>query len=416
MKENFMNIVNKINNMDSFSLSMYYDYIKKYGKDTMLKVFKKIFFINNGKSLVLDKYLNVILCIEFDNIEMDKNTFQKLYDSYGEDKLNSFFSDMIEFNNNDQEFVNIYRNINSSIDFLNNMYDDENDIDSNKKAAYEEELANINMDDTIRLYLREIGQINLLTPEEEKELATRAKYGDEDAKNKLIEANLRLVVSVAKRHIGKGIPFLDLIQDGNTGLITAVNKFDVDRGNRITTYATWWIRQAITRSLADHGEIIRVPVHMSELINKITFVQRMLTIQLDKEPTEEEIAEKLNLPVEKVKEAISYKHEFVSLYSPVTEGENTLLLDMIQDPNTSVEKECDKRALPKVIDEVFETLTEREVTVLKMRFGMLDGSTHTLEEVGKLYGLTRERIRQIENKALRKLRHPTRARKLKMYY
>jgi RNA polymerase primary sigma factor len=288
----------------------------------------------------------------------------------------------------------------------------------------EEELENIEMavpdgvsiEDPVRMYLKEIGKVPLLTAEEEKELAMRMEEGDAEAKKKLAEANLRLVVSIAKRYVGRGMLFLDLIQEGNLGLIKAVEKFDYRKGYKFSTYATWWIRQAITRAIADQARTIRIPVHMVETINKLIRVQRQLLQELGREPYPEEIAEKMNLPVERVREIQKISQEPVSLETPIGEEEDSHLGDFIQDDNVPVPAEAAAFTLLKEqLVEVLGTLTEREQKVLRLRFGLDDGRARTLEEVGKEFEVTRERIRQIEAKALRKLRHPSRSRKLKDY-
>ena len=277
--------------------------------------------------------------------------------------------------------------------------------------------AEYNLDDPVRMYLKEIGQIKLLSAEEEVELAKQVSEGDQTAKNKLTEANLRLVVSIAKKYSGRGLHILDLIQEGNTGLIRAVDKFDWTKGNKFSTYATWWIRQAITRAIADQARTIRVPVHMVEVINKATRCNRQLVQELGREPTVEEIADKLGLPVEKIIEANRTAADTLSLDTPVGDEEDTSIGSFVEDERTPGPADATSNALlAEALKEILDTLTEREADVLRMRFGMYDGRTHTLEEVGQIFGVTRERIRQIENKAIRKLRHPSRAKKIKDFY
>ncbi len=277
--------------------------------------------------------------------------------------------------------------------------------------------AEYNLDDPVRMYLKEIGQVQLLTAEEEIELAQRVSEGDQTAKNKLTEANLRLVVSIAKKYCGRGLHILDLIQEGNTGLIRAVDKFDWTKGNKFSTYATWWIRQAITRAIADQARTIRVPVHMVEVINKATRCNRKLVQELGREPTVEENAKELNLPVEKIIEANRTAADTLSLDTPVGDEEDTSIGSFVEDERTPGPADATSNALlAEALKEILDTLTEREADVLRMRFGMYDGRTHTLEEVGQIFGVTRERIRQIENKAIRKLRHPSRAKKIKDFY
>ena len=277
--------------------------------------------------------------------------------------------------------------------------------------------AEYNLDDPVRMYLKEIGQIKLLSAEEEVDLAKRVSEGDQAAKNKLTEANLRLLVSIAKKYSGRGLHILDLIQEGNTGLIRAVDKFDWTKGNKFSTYATWWIRQAITRAIADQARTIRVPVHMVEVINKATRCNRKLVQELGREPTVEEIAAELGLPVEKIIEANRTAADTLSLDTPVGDEEDTSIGSFVEDERTPGPADATSNALlAEALKEILDTLTEREADVLRMRFGMYDGRTHTLEEVGQNFGVTRERIRQIENKAIRKLRHPSRAKKIKDFY
>ena len=272
----------------------------------------------------------------------------------------------------------------------------------------------VNIDDHVKMYLKEIGKVDLLSAEEEKELAEKMAKGDEAAKQKLAESNLRLVVSIAKRYVGRGMLFLDLIQEGNLGLIKAVDKFDYRKGYKFSTYATWWIRQAITRAIADQARTIRIPVHMVETINKLVRVQRQLVQELGREPTTEELAEALNMPEDKVREISKISQEPVSLETPIGEEEDSHLGDFIPDDDAQAPHDAASFVLLKEqLNEVLNTLTPREAMVLRLRFGLDDGSQRTLEEVGKEFEVTRERIRQIEAKALRKLRHPSRSKKLR---
>ena len=317
------------------------------------------------------------------------------------------------------EEMEIDLDVDSDVDLLDGL---EDDVDLS--GLEDEELvdpvdlaAEYNLDDPVRMYLKEIGQIKLLSAEEEVELAKRVAEGDQDAKNKLTEANLRLVVSIAKKYSGRGLHILDLIQEGNTGLIRAVDKFDWTKGNKFSTYATWWIRQAITRAIADQARTIRVPVHMVEVINKATRCNRKLVQELGREPTVEEIAAELGLPVEKIIEANRTAADTLSLDTPVGDEEDTSIGSFVEDERTPGPADATSNAmLAEALKEILDTLTEREADVLKMRFGMYDGRTHTLEEVGQIFGVTRERIRQIENKAIRKLRHPSRAKRIKDFY
>ncbi|HVJ50254.1 RNA polymerase sigma factor RpoD [Desulfitobacterium sp.] len=274
----------------------------------------------------------------------------------------------------------------------------------------------VGIDDPVRMYLKEIGRVPLLSAEEEVKLAKRMEQGDEEAKRRLAEANLRLVVSIAKRYVGRGMLFLDLIQEGNLGLIKAVEKFDYQKGFKFSTYATWWIRQAITRAIADQARTIRIPVHMVETINKLIRISRQLLQELGREPVPEEIAAQMDIPVERVREIMKIAQEPVSLETPIGEEEDSHLGDFIPDEDAPAPAEAASFILLKEqLEEVLETLTPREEKVLRLRFGLDDGRTRTLEEVGQEFGVTRERIRQIEAKALRKLRHPSRSKKLKDY-
>jgi len=311
----------------------------------------------------------------------------------------------------------------NNVDVLRFTEDDKDDedipIDEEEDEATVIDLTvpeGVNIEDPVRMYLKEIGKVPLLTADEEVELAKRMEQGDEFAKKRLAEANLRLVVSIAKRYVGRGMLFLDLIQEGNLGLIKAVEKFDFRKGFKFSTYATWWIRQAITRAIADQARTIRIPVHMVETINKLTRVQRQLLQELGREPTPEEISEEMGIPVERVREIQKISQEPVSLETPIGEEEDSHLGDFIQDDNVPVPAEAAAFTLLKEqLVDVLGTLTDREQKVLRLRFGLDDGRARTLEEVGKEFNVTRERIRQIEAKALRKLRHPSRSRKLKDY-
>ena len=292
--------------------------------------------------------------------------------------------------------------------------DDEEEVELDKIDLSVPE--GVSIEDPVRMYLKEIGKDSLLSADEEIELAKRMEKGDEAAKKRLAEANLRLVVSIAKRYVGRGMLFLDLIQEGNLGLIKAVEKFDYRKGYKFSTYATWWIRQAITRAIADQARTIRIPVHMVETINKLIRVSRQLLQELGREPTPEEIAEEMDMPVDRVREILKISQEPVSLETPIGEEEDSHLGDFIQDDNVPVPADAAAFTLLKEqLVEVLSTLTDREQKVLRLRFGLDDGRARTLEEVGKEFNVTRERIRQIEAKALRKLRHPSRSRKLKDY-
>ena len=338
-------------------------------------------------------------------------------------EINDFFSDM-ELDSDQMEKVFDYLEANN-VDVLR-ISNDDDDIPDDIVMSDEDDIDvekidlsvpdGISIEDPVRMYLKEIGKVPLLSAEEEVELAKRMADGDEEAKKRLAEANLRLVVSIAKRYVGRGMLFLDLIQEGNLGLIKAVEKFDYHKGFKFSTYATWWIRQAITRAIADQARTIRIPVHMVETINKLIRVSRQLLQELGREPTPEEIAAELDMPVERVREILKISQEPVSLETPIGEEEDSHLGDFIQDDNVPVPADAAAFTLLKEqLEEVLGTLTEREQKVLTLRFGLEDGRARTLEEVGKEFNVTRERIRQIEAKALRKLRHPSRSRKLKDY-
>ena len=339
-------------------------------------------------------------------------------------EINDFFHD-IDLDSEQMEKVFEYLE-GQNIDVLRISSDDDDIDDSDIVISDEDEVDvekidlsvpdGVSIEDPVRMYLKEIGKVPLLTAEEEVDLAKRMAEGDESAKKRLAEANLRLVVSIAKRYVGRGMLFLDLIQEGNLGLIKAVEKFDYHKGFKFSTYATWWIRQAITRAIADQARTIRIPVHMVETINKLIRVSRQLLQDLGREPTPEEIAAELDMPVDRVREILKISQEPVSLETPIGEEEDSHLGDFIQDDNVPVPAEAAAATLLKEqLSEVLNTLTEREQKVLRLRFGMNDGRARTLEEVGKEFDVTRERIRQIEAKALRKLRHPSRSRKLRDY-
>lgn len=315
------------------------------------------------------------------------------------------------------DLYNVFNENNIAIVSEDANEDGTNEDDGDKLLLDDEILTkDLTINDPVRMYLKEIGQIKLLTMQEELDLADRILEGDEQAKTILAEANLRLVVSIAKRYVGRGMLFLDLIQEGNIGLMKAVDKFDVTKGYKFSTYATWWIRQAITRAIADQARTIRVPVHMVETINKLARIQRQLTLELNREPTEQELAKKMNVSIDKIREIYKISQEPVSLETPIGEEDDSHLGDFIKDErNMSPEEYATNEMLKDEIADVLLTLTEREEKVIRLRFGLKDGKSRTLEEVGQMFGVTRERIRQIEAKALRKLRHPSRSRKLKDY-
>lgn len=343
-------------------------------------------------------------------------------------EINNFFKDIELTEERTEHIIEFLEHKNVDVLQISDDKDDDDDmileLENSGEVPDDEEIENIDLsvpdgvsiEDPVRMYLKEIGKVPLLTADEEVELAKRMEEGDMEAKKKLAEANLRLVVSIAKRYVGRGMLFLDLIQEGNLGLIKAVEKFDYKKGYKFSTYATWWIRQAITRAIADQARTIRIPVHMVETINKFVRVQRQLLQELGREPYPEEIAAQMGLPVERVREIQKISLEPVSLETPIGEEEDSHLGDFIQDDNVPVPAEAAAfTLLREQLEEVLGTLTDREQKVLKLRFGLEDGRARTLEEVGKEFKVTRERIRQIEAKALRKLRHPSRSRKLKDY-
>lgn len=361
-------------------------------KDNKKETIKKL--VEKGKKRGMITYSEIMDALE--DIDLDKDQIDEIYDHFAT----------------------------MGIDIVGGKEDEDDDIDESALEQEVEEpveddislLKGVNIDDPVRMYLKEIGKVPLLTAEEEIELAKRMGAGDEEAKKKLVEANLRLVVSIAKRYVGRGMLFLDLIQEGNLGLIKAVEKFDYKKGFKFSTYATWWIRQAITRAIADQARTIRIPVHMVETINKLIRVSRQLLQELGRDPKPEEIAKEMDLSEEKVREILKIAQEPVSLETPIGEEEDSHLGDFIPDEDAPAPAEAAAFSLLKEqLIEVLDTLTPREQKVLRLRFGLDDGRARTLEEVGKKFEVTRERIRQIEAKALRKLRHPSRSKKLKDY-
>ena len=351
------------------------------------------------------KYKDMIKILS--DIDLDPEHLDKIYEYLESQNIEVIGITLMEDNKDD--LMDSLDDI-DGLDSLENIENFEKDIDL---ALID---ASINIDDHVRMYLKEIGKVDLLSPDEEMELARRMSDGDEVAKKRLAEANLRLVVSIAKRYVGRGMLFLDLIQEGNLGLIKAVEKFDYKKGFKFSTYATWWIRQAITRAIADQARTIRIPVHMVETINKLIRISRQLLQELGREPSDEELSKEMDMPIEKVREIRKIAQEPVSLETPIGEEEDSHLGDFI--PDEDVPAPADAAAftlLKEHLIEVLDTLTEREEKVLRLRFGLDDGRARTLEEVGKEFNVTRERIRQIEAKALRKLRHPSRSKKLRDY-
>jgi RNA polymerase primary sigma factor len=337
-----------------------------------------------------------VISSKLGHFELDSEQMDEFYEYLGEQGI-----EISEENDDDED---------EDAPNLHELEKDDEEFDLNDLSVP----PGVKINDPVRMYLKEIGRVDLLSAEEEISLAKRIEQGDEEAKRRLAEANLRLVVSIAKRYVGRGMLFLDLIQEGNMGLIKAVEKFDYDKGFKFSTYATWWIRQAITRAIADQARTIRIPVHMVETINKLIRVQRQLLQDLGREPSPEEIAEEMDLTPEKVREILKIAQEPVSLETPIGEEDDSHLGDFIEDQDaTSPSEHAAYELLKEQLEDVLDTLTDREENVLRLRFGLDDGRTRTLEEVGKVFGVTRERIRQIEAKALRKLRHPSRSKRLK---
>ena len=368
------------------------------------------------KTLTLHEKLNGLL----DIAKKKKNVLEEkeIQDYFRPEVLNAEQWDRI-YDFLDANHVDVLRISADDLDMDEDLFSEEN-LDEEEEIDMENiDLSvpeGVSLEDPVRMYLKEIGKVPLLSTEEEIELAKRIELGDEAAKKRLAEANLRLVVSIAKRYVGRGMQFLDLIQEGNLGLIKAVDKFDYTKGYKFSTYATWWIRQAITRAIADQARTIRIPVHMVETINRLIRTSRQLLQELGREPLPEEIAEKMEMPVERVREIMKISQDPVSLETPIGEAEDSHLGDFIQDEHVAVPADAAAfTLLHEQLIEVLSTLTDREQKVLRLRFGLDDGRPRTLEEVGKQFNVTRERIRQIEAKALRKLRHPSRSRKLKDY-
>lgn len=359
--------------------------------------------IDKGKkegSLTFDQISDAL-----SELELDKEQIENVYETLGQMGI-----DVLEENSKDTPGLSFGKA------FKKDSVDDDDDEDESKSKLDLSIPKGVTIDDPVRMYLKEIGKIPLLSAEEEIDLAERMGAGEELAKRKLVEANLRLVVSIAKRYVGRGMLFLDLIQEGNLGLIKAVEKFDYTKGFKFSTYATWWIRQAITRAIADQARTIRIPVHMVETINKLIRVQRQLLQEHGRDPKPEELAKEMDMPEEKIREIMKIAQEPVSLETPIGEEEDSHLGDFIPDDDAQAPAEAAAYSLLKEqLEDVLDTLNEREQKVLKLRFGLDDGRPRTLEEVGKEFDVTRERIRQIEAKALRKLRHPSRSKKLKDY-
>jgi len=375
--------------------------LKKENECAELKIDEVRQLVEKGKKSGLLTYQEIMSTLQ--DVELNPEQIDEIYEY-----LNSIG---IEITPDSADIENLGNDENEE-----KSADDVSEADENEEQIDLSIPEGVGIDDPVRMYLKEIGRVPLLTANEEIQLAKRMEEGDEEAKRQLAEANLRLVVSIAKRYVGRGMLFLDLIQEGNLGLIKAVEKFDYSKGFKFSTYATWWIRQAITRAIADQARTIRIPVHMVETINKLVRVSRQLLQELGRDPSPEEIAVEMDLTVERVREILKIAQEPVSLETPIGEEEDSHLGDFIEDEDAPAPAEVASFILLKEqLEEVLETLTPREEKVLRLRFGLDDGRTRTLEEVGQQFGVTRERIRQIEAKALRKLRHPSRSRKLKDY-
>lgn len=396
-------IKENINNYRFVSIKDFFDLADKYSEIAVLNVFKDI-FSNLSKNEIIEKYFDIYIYINTDLTKFNEKDFKEMCHKYGEERIIMFLSELPD-------------NLKRKSIFITSMFDMLLD-----EEKYNNDL-NEYISDPVRQYLKEIGEIPLLTLEEEHDLFLKVKDGDVSAKKKFIESNLRLVVSIAKKYltsiIGTTMTLLDLIQEGNFGLMKAVDKFEIERNYKFSTYATWWIRQSITRAIADQSRTIRIPVHMQEDINKINRVERNLTIELGREPTIEEISEKTGIKVDKIYEILitSNANDFVHLDATVADDTDATISEVISDSDDILpENEAVNSELRVKMEEVIKSLNWREAEVIKRRFGFADGRTHTLEEVGQMFGVTRERVRQIENKAIRKLRSPSRSKKLKDFY
>ena len=410
-------IINEISNLKVFGLKEYNNLISKYGIIDVNLSFNKLLEISKEKQGLLNFYNVAYISIDILNENKKKNIYNFLSNKYGQDNVDKFISEYELLNLsflNDDSMSNL---LNAALEFEEEKenFDASDNINGNldHNLLYKS-------DDSIEIYLKEIGNIPLLSSEEEKRLAIATKNGNEEARRILIESNLRLCVSIAKHFMGRGVSFLDLIQDGNIGIMKAVEKFDPYKGYKFSTYATWWIRQSITRAISDTSNIIRIPVHINEVIGKVKRAERSIIVNTGKEPTDEELADYLNIDVSKVSTAriVQSKSNLVSLENPIkTDGDSdeSVIGDFISSTDDNPEELAYKGALADTVKEVCSTLTPREQKVLEMRFGFADGKIYTLEEVGDMFGVTRERIRQIENKAIRKLKAPTRRKKLESF-
>lgn len=418
MNKQMIDIVKRLENMKYFEPKDYFKYVNEYGKILVFEAFKEILKNASNDNSVKGKFVNAFLSIELESLEINEESFIKLTNKYGENIINNYIMQMLDFDNKATEFKNLYEKINKVVEFMEDMLkNDSSDENVFNDDNYNKEESSNYSEDSVKIYLKEISIIRLLSAEEEKALAIRAANGDMMAKKRLTEANLRLVVSIAKSYGGRGLSLLDLIQEGNIGLMKAVEKFDVDRQCRFSTYATWWIRQSIIRAIANQGRTIRLPVHFFDIINKINQFQRFFLTQFGREATPEELAEGLNINLCKVKKALIFQHVPKSLYTPLKEDDSNSnsIINLIPDEHTTEDEYFDEE-LKTILDMCLNALTDKEREVLKLRFGLDDGVSHTLEYVGKKYGVTRERARQIENKAIQKLRSTSRKKMFVGYY
>lgn len=418
-------LMKDISGIKNFSLKNYYELTDKYGKKEVISAFRNLLKHNEDRTFyILKKYIFAYIAIEFEWTNIDNKAYINLCKKYGDENIDKFIMESDDLNRNDK----ISNNVSKILDFLVNndemQFNKDKEENDNNVEDVEENVVTFS-NDLVKEYLKEVGSISLLTIEEEREAFKKYNSTSDEKekiriKNKIIEANLRLVISIAKKYKNNSTnySFIDIIQDGNTGLMTAVDRYDFTRGYKFSTYATWWIRQAITRSMADHSRMIRVPVHLSDLMRKISITKTNLYFHLGREASKEEIANFMNISVEKLNEVerAFLTLETASLQAPVGEEEDYTLSDFIPDENPSVEDEYNKLELAETLKDVLGELSDRESEVIKYRFGFYDDKVYTLEEVGNMLGVTRERIRQIERKALKKLSHPSRSKKLKVFY
>lgn len=417
-------LMKDISSIKNFSLKDYYELTDEYGKKEVISAFRNLLKHNEDRYFyILRRYVFAYIAIELECNNIDSKTYTNLCNKYGDENIDKFILEADNLNRNDK----ISSNVSKILDFLikneEMQFSKDKEKNSNNIEDKEENIESFS-DDLIKEYLKEVGSVPLLTIEEEREIFKKYNSTSDEKerikiKNKIVESNLRLVVSIAKKYKNNGnnYSFIDIIQDGNAGLMTAVDRYDFNKGYKFSTYATWWIRQAITRSMADHSRMIRVPVHLSDQMRRIVATKTNLSFQLGREPSKKEIASFMNISVEKVNEVerVLLTLEPTSLQAPVGEEEDSTLSDFIPDENHSVEDEYNKIELSNAVKGILNELSEKESEVIKYRFGFYNDKVYTLEEVGLIFGVTRERIRQIECKALRKLRHPSRSKKLKPF-